>query len=80
MKLQQFEREEQVTVQVVDADGHVEHVVDLGAGAGGATVDVVGDTAIVTHGEDQYDLSLPAGDAEAFIHNGVLTITMEDSA
>lgn len=39
-----------------------------------ATVDVVDDTAIVVAGDDQYDVDLPAGDAEAFIHNGVLTI------
>jgi hypothetical protein len=79
MNLQQFEREEEVTYQVVDADGRIEHVVDLGAGAD-ATVDVVDDTAIVVGEDDQYELTLPEGDAEAFILNGVLTITMEDSA
>lgn len=40
----------------------------------GATVDVVDDTAIVVAGDEEYDVDLPAGDAEAFIHNGVLTI------
>lgn len=46
---------------------------DLGRGSG-ATVDVVGDTAVVAVDDDEYDLDLPAGDALAFIHNGVLTI------
>jgi hypothetical protein len=79
MNLQQFEREEDVTCRVVDADGHIEHVVDLGA-ATDATVDVVDDTAIVVGEDDQFELALPESDAEAFILNGVLTITMEDPA
>jgi len=43
-----------------------------------ATVDVVDDTAIVVADGEQYDLDLPAGDAKAFIHNGVLTIEVRD--
>ncbi len=39
-----------------------------------ASVDVVGDTAIVVTGAEQYDLDVPAGDAQAFIKNGVLTV------
>ncbi|SFS08515.1 hypothetical protein SAMN05216559_3446 [Halomicrobium zhouii] len=46
---------------------------DLGV-AGDASVDVVDETAIVVSGSDQYDLALPAGDAQAFIKNGVLTV------
>lgn len=46
---------------------------DLG-GEAHASVDVVGDTAIVVAGEDQYDLDLPGDDAQAFIRNGVLTV------
>lgn len=46
---------------------------DLGV-VGDASVDVVDGTAIVVTGTDQYDLSVPAGDAQAFIKNGVLTI------
>jgi len=31
-------------------------------------------TAIVVSGSEQYDLAVPAGDAQAFIKNGVLTV------
>mgnify|MGYP000235145312 CR=1 FL=1 len=50
---------------------------DLGV-AGDASVDVLGDTAIVVfdgEGEtQQIEFQLPEGGAEAFITNGVLTI------
>ncbi|WP_128476129.1 DUF7127 family protein [Halorussus pelagicus] len=50
---------------------------DLGV-AGDASVDVLGDTAIVVFdGEDgtqQMEFQLPEGGAEAFITNGVLSI------
>jgi len=80
MNLQQFQRESDVTYRVVETDGGVQHVVDLGADATDASVDVVGDTAIVVVGDDQYDLTLPEGDARAFMRNGVLTIDVEDTA
>jgi hypothetical protein len=48
---------------------------DLGV-VGDATVDVVDGTAIVVVGDEQYDFEVPAGDARAFIRNGVLTIEM----
>ena len=42
------------------------------------TVDVVGDTAIVVTGDDQFDLTLPDGESvTAFINNGVLTIEVK---
>lgn len=80
MNMNQFKHDDDVTHRVVESDDHVEHVVDLGAGATDATVDVVDDTAIVVAADDQYDISLPKDDGQAFIRNGVLTITMEDSA
>jgi hypothetical protein len=46
---------------------------DMGPGTD-ASVDVVDGTAIVVVAGDTYDLDLPAGDAQAFIHNGVLTV------
>lgn len=50
---------------------------DLGV-SGEASVDVLGDEAIVVleEGEEsqQFELQLPAGEAKAFITNGVLTI------
>ncbi|MBO4248094.1 MULTISPECIES: hypothetical protein [unclassified Halomicrobium] len=50
---------------------------DIGI-TGDATVDVVDDTAIVVVGDEQYDFDLPAGDARAFIRNGVLTVEMSE--
>jgi len=41
-----------------------------------ATVDVVDDTAIVVIDGEQYDFEIPAGEARAFIRNGVLTVEM----
>jgi hypothetical protein len=40
------------------------------------TLDVVGDTVIVVaeDGDLHYELTLPESDAKAFIHNGILTI------
>jgi len=46
---------------------------DFGS-AGDASVDVVDDTAIVVTEGEQYDIDLPEGHSQAFIHNGVLTI------
>ena len=54
-------------------DGTEVLAVDLGV-AGDTSVDVVGGTAIIATAGDQYDLALPAGDAQAFIKNGVLTV------
>lgn len=51
--------------------------VDLGV-SGEASVDVLGNEAIVVFEEDddtqQFELQLPDGEAKAFITNGVLTI------
>lgn len=55
-----------------------EHVVvaDLGVGHEGA-VDVVDGTAIVVLKDDQYELDLPAGEARAFMKNGVVTVEVD---
>jgi hypothetical protein len=79
MNVHHIQRDEDATHRVVETAAGVEHVVDLGADATDASVDVVGDTAIVVT-DEQYELDLPTEGAQAFIHNGVLTITMEDSA
>ncbi|MFC7114876.1 hypothetical protein ACFQH2_07720 [Natronoarchaeum sp. GCM10025703] len=61
-----------------DVDGTRRVVADLGSGVD-ATVDVVGDTAIVLPEEgEQIDIDLPHEDAQAFIKNGVLTIELEE--
>jgi HSP20 family molecular chaperone IbpA len=79
MNLQHFEREDDVTYRVVDHGDRVEHVADLGIDAANATVDVVGDTAIVVLADEQYEVVLPDPDPQAFIRNGVLTISMEET-
>ena len=48
---------------------------DLGPGRD-ASVDVLDDAVIVVVDDEQYDLEL-AGDARAFIRNGVLTIEVD---
>jgi len=54
-------------------------VADFGTGVDG-TVDLVGDTAIVVVGDDQYEFEVPAGvTARASMNNGVLTVEAEGS-
>lgn len=54
------------------------YVVDLGDDDG--AVDVVGDTAIVVVGDEEYDVDVPDGaEVQAFIKNGVLTIEVSDT-
>jgi hypothetical protein len=58
-------------------DGRSVLVADFGADAEGS-VDLVGDTAIVVVGDDQYEFELPAGvTARASMNNGVLTVEVE---
>jgi hypothetical protein len=80
MHIQQFKCEDDVTYRAVETPEGIEHVADLGADVTDATVDVVEGTAIVVLADDQYEIDLPGGDAEAFIRNGVLSISMEDDA
>ncbi|WP_247009306.1 DUF7127 family protein [Halorientalis litorea] len=62
---------------VEDDDGTVSLVADVGAGHE-ASVDVVGETAIVVADGEQYEFEVPAdGGAQAFMHNGILTIEVE---
>jgi hypothetical protein len=49
---------------------------DFGPGRD-VTVDVVGETVMVVHDGEQYDLEV-SGDARAFIKNGVLTIEIDE--
>jgi hypothetical protein len=61
----------------IDYDGRTVLVADFGASAEGS-VDLVGDTAIVVVGDDQYEFEVPAGvSARASVNNGVLTIEVE---
>ncbi|WP_254545067.1 DUF7127 family protein [Halomarina pelagica] len=56
-----------------DYEDAVVFAADLGH-VGDADVDVVDGTAIVVVGDQQYEFDVPAGDAQAFIKNGVVTI------
>ncbi len=78
MDIKQFSRRDDRPVREYDVDGTRRVVADLGSGVD-ATVDVVGDTAIVLPEEgEQIDIDLPQEDAQAFIKNGVLTIELEE--
>lgn len=79
MDLRHFTSEADVAYSRVETDG-VEHVVDLGAEAAQAAVDVVDDTVLVVLDDEQYEITTPRSDPEAFIRNGVLTIRTEDTA
>ncbi|MEF8840911.1 MAG: hypothetical protein V5A62_04705 [Haloarculaceae archaeon] len=58
-------------------DGRSGLVADLGPSAEGS-VDLVGDTAIVVVGDDQYEFEVPAGvTTRASMNNGVLTVEVE---
>jgi len=57
-------------------DGGVEFVADFGAYTA-ASVDVLEDTVIVVTDDEQYELDV-AGDPEAFMQNGVLTIEVNE--
>lgn len=59
-------------LQRLEYDDEVVFALDLGPGVD-ATVDVVDGTAIVVAGDEQFEFEVPAG-AQAFIHNGVLTV------
>lgn len=66
--------DEVVTGRYEYDDGSVVFAGDLGADA---TLDVVGETAIVVTTDEQYEFELPM-DAQAFMQNGVLTIEVEE--
>jgi HSP20 family molecular chaperone IbpA len=90
MNLQEFVQRDDRFVRTYAYDDETVVVADLaGADAGEADfsgaalaedahVDVLDDTVIVvTPGDDQFELSVPATPTTAFIRNGVLTIEME---
>lgn len=51
-------------------------VMDTGAGTD-ASVDIVDGTAMFVVGGKQYDFDLPAGDAQAFMKNGIVGVEVE---
>ena len=79
MTLDQLTGEEGALVRHYDYDDEGVLVVDLGTSVTDASVDVVGDTAMVVVDGVQHDFEIPAAadDAHTFIKNGVLTIELE---
>lgn len=72
-----------VPVRRYHYDGETTIVADLGVEAGAASVDVLGDVAIVVvegpEGERQFEIDLPeTGVSNTFITNGVLTIEVNE--
>ncbi len=73
MELQRFAREGERFVREYEYDDATVVAADLGAAG---AVDVTGDTVIVVLDDGrQYEIEMPdAGDATAFMNNGVLTV------
>jgi hypothetical protein len=77
MSLKRISEADDVFTRRYEYDDEAVVAADLGV-SGEATVDVLGDVAIVVFenedGSEQVELELPDGEAEAFITNGVLTV------
>jgi len=74
---QQFVDEQGPVARMEYSDETAVLAADIGPGRD-ATVDLVGDTAIVVVGDEQYEFEVPGdGDAQAFMKNGVLTVEVE---
>ena len=72
-KLREIDREEAI-VQEYERDGVAAIAIDFGPEASDLSVDVVGDTAIVVAGVDQFEFELPDDVEEITTSNGVLTV------
>ncbi|MFT4890271.1 MAG: hypothetical protein ACI9YT_001185 [Halobacteriales archaeon] len=80
MSSDQRARRDDRFVRRYDYDDRTTIVADLGAGTGEVSVEVLDDVVIVVDGsEDQYEIEIPDGDAEAFMRNGVLTIDVTEA-
>ncbi len=82
MTLKQLREDIDGIARQYEYDDGVTFVADLGVPDDAVTIDVVDDTAIVVvehaGGSRQHEIDLPHGDAEAFMHNGVLTIEVRE--
>ena len=72
-ELREIDREEAV-VREYERDGAAAIAIDFGPEASDLSVDVVGDTAIVVAGVDQFEFELPDDVEEITTNNGVLTV------
>jgi|AntRauTorcE11898_2_1112593.scaffolds.fasta_scaffold110624_2 hypothetical protein len=78
MELNALINDDDRSVHSVRRDDGRTVVADFGPVTDSATVDVVGDTAIVMADDEQTDIELPEPAERAFMRNGVLTIELED--
>lgn len=67
------DEQDDITITHRDYDGQKVIAVDFGPGVD-ATVDVVGDTAIVVAGDQQFEFDLPPEATEVTTNDGVLLI------
>jgi hypothetical protein len=72
LRVAAMERDD-VSITQREYDGGQEITIDFGAGAD-AKVDVVGDTAIVVAGDQQYEFDVPSDASEIRTNDGVLII------
>ncbi|MFB6120563.1 MAG: hypothetical protein ABEJ68_05540 [Halobacteriaceae archaeon] len=77
----QTEQGDDVVFERYEYEDSVVVAADFAAVGGDVTVDVVDDTAVVVvdtkRGTVERDLNLPAGDAQAFNKNGVVSVEVE---
>lgn len=64
-----------ITVSNREYEGESIIAVDLGPLSGEPSVEAVGDTAIVTVDDEQFEFDLPAGASDVTVNDGVLTIS-----
>lgn len=76
MNDQQRSTREGAPVSKYEYDDAVVFVMDVGAGTD-ASIDIVDGTAIFAVGNKQYDVDVPAGNAQAFMKNGVIGVEVE---
>lgn len=73
---ERFARRDDAVARRYEFDDQVVFVADLGPASEG-TVDVLGDTAIVVVGDEQYEFELPEEGARTSMNNGVVTIEVD---
>lgn len=69
--------QEGVTIAERDQDGESVIAVDFGPLGGEPSLDVVGDTAIVVVGDQQFEFDVPEGATEVTVNDSILTIREE---
>jgi len=80
MSSDQHVRREDRFVRRYDYEDRTTIAADLGAERTDVSIEVLDDAVIVVDGNDeQYEFDLPAGDAEAFMKNGILTIDVTEA-